>query len=468
MLTREDILKQPLPPEVKGLRVTVLGLARSGLAATRLLHRQGARVFVSDAGESEALHQTATALQGEGIAAEVGQHSAKALACDLLVRSPGVPNSNVILQQIRAQGIPVVSEVEVACWYCQAPVVAITGSNGKTTTTEWLGDVFRRSGRPVAVCGNVGYPFAAAVASVGREGVVVLEISSFQLEDVIRFAQRVAVITNFSPDHLDRYDSYEDYIRAKCRIFENMTSADALVYNRGDQDLTERIKKAPARLISFGRDPFKDQGASVEKEWIIINSTGTPRRLLPSKELALPGKHNLENALALACVAADLGVPDETIVTSLKRFPGVAHRLENVMETHGVLWVNDSKATNIASGMVALESYQRPIILLAGGRDKGSDFSGVAKAAVNQTRLVILFGEAGPLMERAWMPAAKSPDHVQRVTTLEEAVKVASVMALPGEVVLLSPMCASFDEFKNYEDRGEKYKIWVRRYAESA
>jgi UDP-N-acetylmuramoylalanine--D-glutamate ligase len=460
MLRADDIVSAGKPPRIAGLKATILGLARSGVAAAKLLKKQGAVVFASDGASTHDVRTAAAELESMGIPVEMGGHTARALECDYLVRSPGVPNSNPTLAEARRRGLAVVSEIEVAYWFCPAPVVAITGSNGKTTTAQWLGDAFRRAGRQVAVCGNVGCPFSAAVGELDSKGVAVVEVSSFQLEDIHLFSPRTAIITNFSPDHLDRYEDYDAYRQAKCRIFEKMRLEDALIYNRGDQELSRRVQVAGSRKISFGQDAPAGMGAGVVGDYTVLHDGQMARRLLRREDIALPGRHNLENALAVACAASDLKIGDWFIAESLRRFTGVPHRLEKVLESNGVLWVNDSKATNIASGIVGLGSFARPIVLLAGGRDKGSDFAAVAEQVAGLARQVILFGEAGPLMERAWSGKME----ILRVSTLREAVQRASQEAHPGDVVLLSPMCASFDEFSNYEDRGEQFKKWVRSH----
>ncbi|RJP79576.1 MAG: UDP-N-acetylmuramoyl-L-alanine--D-glutamate ligase [Candidatus Zixiibacteriota bacterium] len=459
----DDILSTDTP-KLAGLKVTVLGLARSGLAAAALLQDHGAAVFGSDTGNSEAVQAAARDLATRGIGVETGLHGPRAIQADLVVRSPGVPADNPVLAEAYRLGLPVVSEIELASWFCRAPIVAVTGSNGKTTTTEWLGDLFHRAGKAAAVCGNVGRPFTAAVRDLPPDGVAVVEVSSFQLEDVHRFSPRVAIITNFSPDHLDRYASYAAYLDAKCRIFENLEPEAALVYNRGDGEVASRAMSGPGRRLSFGQDRPAGEGIGLDGNAIVIRDHRDVRRLLDRGELSLPGPHNLENALAAALAAADLGVDDATIAESLRSFPGVAHRLEKVIEAGGVLWINDSKATNIASGLVGLASFTRPVILLAGGRDKGSDFASVAAQVRGRTRTVILFGEAGAKMEQAWGPVFP----VEQVDWLKQAVPRAAQLARPGDVVLLSPMCASFDEFRNYEDRGEQFKQWVRDHVASS
>jgi UDP-N-acetylmuramoylalanine--D-glutamate ligase len=457
----QDIIAGPLPPDLRGMRVTVLGLARSGAAAARLLRDAGCRVFASDSAQNDEIRRLAAELNAAGIETEFGGHSPRALDCDFLVRSPGVPDSNPILTKARASGLFIAAEIEVAAWFCRAPLIAVTGSNGKTTTTEWIGDVFRRAEKHAAVCGNVGFPFSAAAAGLRNGDAAVVEVSSFQLEDIHRFQPDIAVITNFSPDHLDRHATYDAYLRAKCRIFENQTGEDVLVYNRGDAEVSRRIRRARARRLSFGTDEPQGDGAGVIRGRIAISLQGETKMLIPAPQLSLPGAHNLENALAMVCAAAVSGLEDAAIQASLTQFPGVPHRLERVLEKDGILWIEDSKATNISSGLTALRSFDRPLILLAGGRDKGGDFAAAAAEVASRVRSVITFGEAGPLIARAWSHALKPIE----TGGLEEAVRTAAALARSGDIVLLSPMCASFDEFKNYEDRGEKFKMWVRQYA---
>jgi UDP-N-acetylmuramoylalanine--D-glutamate ligase len=443
-----------------------LGLARSGQAVAELLAAAGCKVFVSDSARSPEIEASAKQLFGLGIKAEIGGHTNRALHGDLLVRSPGVPADNPILVEARNRGLAVVSEIEVAFWFCRAQVAAVTGSNGKTTTAEWLGDLLRRAGKTAAVCGNVGRPFSSATMILEGDDIGVVEMSSFQLEDVIRFSPRLAIMTNFSPDHLDRHVSYEAYIETKCRIFERQGKDDALIFNRGDGELSRRTASAPGRRLSFGLDEPSAIGTGLRGEDVVVFDGDHMRVLIQRRDLALPGRHNLENALAVACAGFDLGVQDDRIAQALREFSGVPHRLETVLEAGGILWVNDSKATNIASGLVALESFTRPIILLAGGRDKGADFKGVAQRVAGQIKQAILFGEAAPLIEEAWGLHMA----VGRVSTLAEAVRQAASLAQEGDVILLSPMCASFDEFKNYEERGDTFKKLVREIcqAESA
>lgn len=446
-----------LPPHLERLRVTVLGMARSGRAVAELLRKAGCQVFISDAASTPAVKNTARELRKLGVDVEMGGHSPRTLECDLMVRSPGVPNHNPILLKAHQHGLLIVSEIEVASWFCPAPIIAVTGSNGKTTTVEWLGDLFRRTKPNVAVCGNVGRPFSAFVSKLDVGGIAIVEVSSFQLEDVVRFRPRVAVITNFSPDHLDRHEFYADYLRAKCRIFERQSAQEVLVFNRGDWELARRALKAESKLFSFGLDQPRDCGVGVKGDYIVVSEARGDQTILKCGDVGLPGRHNLENALAVASAAWNMGVPRDVIARSLAEFRGVPHRLESVIESDGILWVNDSKATNVASGLVALDAFARPIFLLAGGRDKGGDFESVAGRVASKVKRVIVFGEAGPKIENAWASAIP----VDRASTLADAVKRARQLARRGDVILLSPMCASFDEFNNYEERGDAFKKMV-------
>jgi UDP-N-acetylmuramoylalanine--D-glutamate ligase len=461
VLTPEAINSwKTLPPDLRDIRVSILGIARSGAAVAKLLHSSGCKVFISDTARNNNIGQYISELQSYNIEIELGGHSDKVLNCDLLIRSPGVPADVPILKKARKKNICIAAEIEVASWFCRAPIIAVTGSNGKTTTVEWIGDLFHRAGKKTAVCGNVGTSFSSVAADMKSDDIIVLEVSSFQLEDIHRFRPRVAVITNFSPDHLDRYDSYEDYIDTKCKIYMNHSSDDALIFNRMDDELVKRVMIASGRKISFGTDAAPESGSGVNQTTIRVNTKGAIHDILDVGQINLPGRHNFENALSVAAVAVEMGVSDQFIRESLGKFSGVPHRLEVVDENQGVLWVNDSKATNIASGLVALESYNRPIVLLVGGRDKGSDFRSVAEKVANRVKSVILFGEAGSTIERAW--AGEVP--LQRVSSMAEAIKVSTEEVKTGDVVLLSPMCASFDEFRNYEHRGESFKALVKEY----
>jgi UDP-N-acetylmuramoylalanine--D-glutamate ligase len=458
MLRVEDISNwQTLPPDLSGLKVTVIGMARSGIAAAKLLQGAGCRVFVSDCGESPALRKSEADLKSLNIEAEIGGHTDRVFDADFIVRSPGVSLAVPVFKEALLLDFLIVSEIEVAFWFCTATVVAVTGSNGKTTTVEWLGDLFRRDGANVAVCGNVGRPFSSFVSDLKSGDIAVVEISSFQLENIYRFKPRVAVITNFSPDHLDRYDSYEDYLKTKCKIFEAQTADDALVYNRDDQKLTRYVTSAVSHKLTFGLGQPHGDGAGTSGGDVVLCDSGRFESVMQAGDINLPGTHNQQNSLAVACVAAELKASKEALVESLKNFPGVPHRLEVVAEHAGIRWINDSKATNIASGVVALDSFEEPIVLLAGGRDKGSDFGSIADQVAGKVKQVVLFGEAGPAMEGAWSGCLPT----LRFDSMSEAVHRAGDDAQEGDVVLLSPMCASFDEFNNYEERGDMFKKMV-------
>lgn len=458
MLTPSDILNWPdLPPDLKDLRVTVLGMARTGVSVVKLLNHAGCVVNVSDSGRNPELEKHAAELKALEINFELGGHSDLLFDCDFIVRSPGIPMTVPFLQKALKKSITVLSEIEVASWFCRAKIVAVTGSNGKTTVVNWIGDLLERAERGYAVCGNVGTAFSDVVLDLEPDAAAIVEVSSFQLENIIRFKPDIAIITNFSPDHLDRYGSFSEYMDAKCRIFSNQTKHEALIFNRDDAQVSKRVRHAKSKLMSFGLDEPTENSLGIQGNSIVQNLNGKIAIMLNKSNVSLPGNHNLENALAVAATAIELGIPREALLASLTGFRGVAHRIEQVSEYRGVLFVNDSKATNIASGLVALASFTRPIILLAGGRDKGSDFSTIAPQVAKKVKQAVLFGEAGPVIEKSW----KGTINLRRVDKFTKAVELAYSLADEGDIILLSPMCASFDEFTNYEERGQVFKQLV-------
>ena len=417
------------PPGVGEVeRALVLGLARSGGAAALALARRGIAVVGvdrrSDADDGR--------LREAGVEVVGGAEDPALLdGVDLLVKSPGVPNEAPLVASARSRGVPVWSEIELGYRLLPNPIVGITGTNGKTTTTELLGAMFEAGDRPVEVAGNVGRSLCELDGAVPADAAVVCELSSFQLEDVDLFRPRVAVLLNVTPDHLDRHGSFEAYRDAKLAIFANQTSEDVAIVPRGFDPVTGSAKR-----IEFGTD---DE--------------------LP-EEPYIRGEHNRENAAAATAAARSVGITEEAIGYALRTFPGVAHRLEPVRELHGVLYVNDSKATNPEAAERALSAYDpRPVRLILGGSIKGSSFERLAEEA-RRRRVVraYLIGEAAPQLAQAL--AAAGVDHVH-AGDLETAVAIASVDAEPGEVVLLSPACASFDQFRDYEERGLRFRLLV-------
>jgi len=461
MLTAKEVAAwNKLPPDLSGMKVSVIGMARSGVSVAKLLKSNGCEVLVSDSSDGDDFIKPASELEYLGIHTELGGNTDEILDCDFIVRSPGVPSDIEILKRARDTKYLIVSEIEVASWFCEAEIVAVTGSNGKTTTVEWIGNLFNKAGRKAKVCGNVGTPFSSVVEDLSEDSVAILEVSSFQLENIVRFNPKIAAITNFSPDHLDRYNSYEDYTRTKCRIFENQSEDEVLIYNRNDNRLSNMVTRAKGKELTFGLDEPFEPGVGMRGNTIILSDPVGYLELVKREKVGLRGRHNVENAMVVVCVASVMNISYKALQQSLQEFPGVPHRLEVVLNSNDILWINDSKATNIASGLVALESFATPVILLAGGRDKGSDFACIAQEVAEKTKHVILFGEAGPKIQKAWKRKLK----VKRTSSLKNAVKEAAKLTKDGDIVLLSPMCASFDEFDNYEHRGETFKELVKEY----
>ena len=449
------------PAEVKGQRVTVVGGARSGLAVSRLLAGAGAEVFLTEQGAaSRGLEE---ALEEAGVAYEFGGHTSRALDSDFFVISPGVPSQANLVQQALRGGLSVYSEIEAASWFCEAPIVAITGSNGKTTTTSLLGHLFRTAGREPIVAGNIGYPFSDYVLDVGPDDVVVLEVSSFQLDHVDTFRPKVSLLLNITPDHLDRYDhDFSKYARSKFRIFENQGAGDALVYNHDDEvvrgEVDRSARERDVRALAFSQQEEASCGAFVRDDAVVIRINNQEQTLMEISELALRGRHNLYNSLAAAVAARVMEISSDVIRESLTSFEGVPHRLELVRELNGVHYVNDSKATNVNAVWYALESFDEKVVLIAGGRDKGNDYASLKPLVKEKARAVIGIGESADRVDRELGSVA--PEHVM-AESLEEAIREARRLAQPGDVVLLSPACSSFDMFDNYEHRGDTFKRLV-------
>lgn len=435
-----------------GRRVGVVGLGISGTAAATLLKSRGFTVTGFDSSPTvekpEAVDHMVT---GPGVPGEVE-------ALDGLVVSPGVNPWSGIACEARMLGIPVVGEIELAAANTNAGIYAVTGSNGKTTTCEWLGFVLNRAGYNAVVCGNTGYAFSRAVLENPGSESYVVEISSYQLETVERFRPRGAAILNITPDHLARHGSMEGYASAKARIFLNQHSEDITVLNGDDPNLTGLFGRSRGTEMVFSMERPQDRGAWVDGSGtLLLRWDGETMPVIDSSLIGLPGRHNLYNALAVACLAYGAGVTPSEMVPGLLEFAGVRHRIETVSSVHGVTWVNDSKSTNPDSLRVALEAAARPVILLAGGRAKETDYSELKPLISSRTRLVILFGEAAPMLAEAWH-GIPSPI---LAGDLPAAVSAACDRAVAGDTVLLSPGCASFDQYRNFEERGEHFRKLV-------
>ncbi len=454
------------PDEVRTKRATVVGGARSGRAVARLLAKVGGEVFLTE--QDAPSDGAAAALDAAGVEYEFGGHTAAALNADVLVLSPGVPTQSNIVQQALRAGLDVYSEIEAASWFCDAPIVAITGTNGKTTTTSLTGHVFRTAfadtpGRGALVAGNIGYPFSDYVLETEPTDVVVLEVSSFQLDHVETFRPRVSVLLNITPDHLGRYDhDFEAYAQAKHNIFRNQGEGDVVVYNRDDDDVRDAVEEAAAeqgvRPVAITREGVPAAGAGLRDGRIVLRTDDEDDSLMPQDELALRGRHNMYNSLAAAVSARVMEVENDVIRESLSGFEGVPHRLEAVRTVDDVLYVNDSKATNVNAVWYALESFDRPIVLIAGGRDKGNDYTDLKPLVRDQVRAVVALGESAETVVRALGDEA---GRHRRADTMEDALTQAQRAAQPGDVVLLSPACSSFDMYANYEERGDTFRRLV-------
>jgi len=379
------------------------------------------------------------------------------LKSDYLVISPGVPLELDILQSARQKGIPIFSELEFASWVCRGKLIAVTGSNGKTTTTTLIGEMFSAAGYDAYACGNIGLPFSEVVHEINQDGIAIVEVSTFQLEAIADFRPDVALILNLTTDHLDRHGTFEKYKALKYRITENQTVDDFLVLNRDDPKIIDDTISTAARKVFFTTTDTADTTAFVRDGYLYTRYGERESRIIRCGDILIPGPHNLQNAAATVCVAALFDIPVETTEKVLRSFPGVEHRLENAGRVAGISFVNDSKATNIDSVCWALRSINRPIYLIAGGRDKGNDYRPLIEHGKGKVRSVVVIGEA----KEKIFNALGQVFPIQFADSLEEAVRKSFDLAHPGETVLLSPGCASFDMFDNYEHRGHVFKAAV-------
>jgi len=441
--------------ELKGKTVLVIGLARTGRECARFLVGRGANVSVSDMRSTEQLGPELEGLAGMPIRFHLGGEETSWVAgADYVVPSPGVPMANLLLKEALAHRIPVLSEIELAARFFRAPLVAITGTNGKSTTTTLIGAMLQASGHKTFLGGNLGAPFIGAVTQYWDWGVV--EISSFQLEWVEQFKPRIAVLLNLTEDHLDRYSTFADYCRAKERIFAAQTKDDVAILNRDDPRVWSLRDRLKARVVSFGCSEVGDGIFAASDE--IVWRAGANEERFPLKNIKIQGVHNVENMMAAIGAAKSAGVSRGAIQRALEEFPGLEHRLEFVREKDGVRYFNDSKGTNVGAVVKSLASFSAPVILLAGGVDKGGDYSPLADGIQQKVRRLVLFGAAKGMI-------AKALGHLTATAIVEDlqaAVREAADHAQPGDVVLLSPACSSFDQFHNYAERGKLFKRLVQ------
>jgi len=450
----------PYRESLAGKTTAVVGLAKSGVAAARLLRRLGVRVLASDSSPLESLTEEARALDREGCTLWAGGHPAAAfVGADLVVVSPGVPLELPALASVRARGVPIIGELELAWRVMEADAIAITGTNGKTTTTALTGELLRTQVRPVLVGGNIGIPLAEHAIEFPGDGIVVVETSSFQLDTVDLFRPRVAAVLNITPDHLDRHGTFERYVDAKARIFANQGPTDCAVLNADDPVTAGLAGRVRGRVIWFSRLATLTHGVFIYDGWIVAKLNGSTERICPVGEITLRGQHNVENVLAATACALWTGMGPSAIRRGIAAFRGVAHRIERVHDDRGVVYYNDSKGTNVDSTIKALESFTEPVVLIAGGKGKGQDFAPLAEAARGRVRGAVLIGQDRDRIRTA-LEAADIP--VETADSMDDAVRRARDVARVGDVVLLSPACASFDMFRNFEHRGDVFKFAVR------
>jgi UDP-N-acetylmuramoylalanine--D-glutamate ligase len=450
--------------ELKNKRVLVVGLGKSGKSAALFLRDRGAQVTVSDSRSAEALAGEIPALLDAGVMVETGGHGLLTFRRqDLIVVSPGVPYDTPELKQVRAFGLPIIGELELASRFLQGQVVAITGSNGKTTTTALLGKIFADAGGPTLVGGNIGTPVIDLIPQSTPQTTSVLEVSSFQLETVEQFRPHIAVVLNITQDHLDRHGSFENYAAMKARITSQQTADDFFVLNAEDKPTQMLAARTKAQVFWFsGRRAIK-QGAFVHGESVVFlpREGAKPEPVMPLAEIPLKGAHNVENVLAAVCAARLGGVSAESIRASVASFKAVEHRLEFVATVRGVQYFNDSKATNVDATKKALEAFPGGVHLILGGKDKNSDYTELANLLRARVKTVYTIGSAAEKIERHLAGVVK----IVSAGTLDAAVRQAAQLAVAGDVVLLAPACASFDQFTSYEHRGRVFKELVQGLA---
>src|SRR3984957_8589724 len=451
--------------DVNNKRVLVVGLGKSGVASALFLKSKGARVTVSDTKPQDQLKDEIPVLLDQGITVETGGHGERAFGGqDLIVVSPGVPTDAPPLVQARALGENVIGEIELAAQFFPGRIVAITGSNGKTTTTTLAGEIVAAGGYRTAVGGNIGTPAISLVEAATADTIAVLEVSSFQLETIQTFRPQIAVVLNVTPDHLDRHRTFAAYTDAKARIFENQQPEDYAVLNTDDLTCVELAARTRAQVFWFSRTREVKQGAFIHNDRIFFRDHGGQREIMLVSEIPLKGGHNVENALAAICVGALLRCEPARIRQAVHDFKADEHRLEHVAPIRGVDYYNDSKATNVDATIKAIESFPGNIRLILGGKDKGSDYSVLNELLRQRVKRVYTIGAAAAKIELQ----IKDSTEIDHADNLPTAIKHAAQAAIAGDIVLLAPACASFDQFRNYEHRGKVFKEAVRALADPA
>jgi len=450
--------------ELRNKRILVVGLARTGIACALFCAARGARVTATETRTEKELGDTVAALRKAGVALELGGHRQElALDADLIIPSPGVPADAPLLQFARSKGVTIWSEIELAFRFLKGRLIGITGSNGKTTTTSLIEHILRSAGFPTILAGNIGTPLISSVEKSSEKTITVAELSSFQLELIEKFRPSISVFLNLTPDHLDRHHTLENYGAAKARIFENQTESDSAVLNADDPGTTPYAPAKP-QLFWFSRKQRVAQGAFVKEGEILFRREGAEETILKLADIPLAGAHNVENVLAAVAATCLAGAEPAAIAKGVRSFAGVEHRLEFVAEIGGVRFYNDSKATNVDATLKALDAFPGRILIILGGKDKGSDYTVLQAPLREKAILALLIGAAADKIEKQIAGSVA----IEQAGTLERAVETAAHAARAGDVVLLAPACASFDQFQNYEHRGRVFKELVHQLERQA
>ncbi len=450
--------------ELRDKKVLIVGFERTGEALCRFLTARGAVVTVTEKKPEAALGRAAAAWKERGVAFETGGHRLETfLGADLVIPSPGVPPLPEILAA-RGRGIPVLSEIELAGRFLKGRIAAVTGSNGKSTTTTLAHKILKEAGLKAYLAGNIGTPLVSFADKSRDDHIYVTEISSFQLAYTELFKADVAAFLNISQNHLDWHKGFDAYFNAKKKLFLRPGAGAAVILNRDDSLVWSLARETAAKVYAFSRKRRPARGAAIEDGWIVLREAGKTDKVIRTSRIPLPGTHNQENVMAAALVGRFFGVPAAAIGRSVASFRALEHRLEDVLVHRGVRFVNDSKATTVDAALKALASFDRPVVLILGGRDKGADFAPLRRAVRGKVRAVVLVGEAAGKIEAALGGAVPA----ERAETYRQVVRRAFALASPGDVVLLAPACTSWDMFKDFEERGRTFKSEVRRLAGAA
>ena len=451
--------------DIKNKKVTIVGGGLSGIAASILLNSKGAYVFLTEIGDTPEKQKELQKFEEENIPYELGKHTLeRILDADMIIISPGISPEIPIIQEAVKKCIPIYSELEAASWFCPSPILAVTGTNGKSTTVTLLGELFTACGLKNVVAGNIGNPFSSIIQTLTGRETVILEISSFQLEKIKEFHPHISILLNVSFDHMDRYSGFDDYTKTKIRITENQTTDDYCIFNYDDNYIKKHNTSTEITQFPFSMFEEFETGAYVKNGKIIFSIQGTQEEVIHTGKLSLKGSHNLYNCLAAVSAAKLCSIPNETITSVLESFRGLEHRFELVDIIEGVTFINDSKATNTDSVLYALESLNKNVILMVGGKDKKGDLSVLNDLIKEKVKTLVVYGESSARMQKAWVNLLSS---IETADTFEEAFDKAWKSSDNGDTILLSPACASFDMFKNFEERGIIFKQMVKRLKNS-